>query len=407
MHSILFLSGLDFKEKSIQVIRKTPEAYVKAGYRVDYIVARDNLNNGNYFYEDEFSPAGVNVLRFYWWFPILRARLPRVFSLLLGKLSSFVVVIKLAWLGASLLRHNKYDIIYGYELQGVLAMNILRLFCLSSAQKTVSRFQGTHFLNEMFIEKQFLRLLFNIDWIIAIRLNSDLLIMTDDGTQGDVVIRRIKNDMCLGEVRFWPNGVNQINVPAECQSTRYSTVPTFISISRLVACKRVDRCLRLLSKLSKHGLSDFAYKIIGEGEQRKYLEHLASELGIRDKVYFFGSLKHSDIFYHINNADVFISMYEPSNVGNPLLEAIRANIVIVTLSNGDTGEWIQHGVNGLIYDPNTDFYDLAAVDIMNLLNDDEVKNKILSNLRVTEKERLWTWEQRLTAEVNDVSSLCR
>ena len=406
MHSILFLSGLDFKEKSIQVIRKTPEAYIKAGCRVDYIVARDNLKNGNYFYEDEFSPAGVNVLRFYWWFPILRARLPRVFSLPLGKLSSFVVVIKLAWLGASLLRHNKYDIIYGYELQGVLAMNILRLFCLSPTQKTVSRFQGT-FLNEMFMKRQIFRLLFNIDLIIAIRLASDLCIMTDDGTQGNLAIKKIKNKKQLDKVRFWVNGVDQINFSFTCKSTRYSPVPTFISISRLVTWKRVDRCIRLLSKLSKCGLNDFTYKIIGEGEQRKYLEYLASELGIGDKVNFLGSLNHSDIFHHIGKADMFVSMYDSSNVGNPLLEAMRANIVIVTLSNGDTGKWIQHRVNGLIYDPNTDFYDLAAVDIMNLLNDDEVKNKILSNLRVTEKERLWTWEQRLTAEVNDVSSLCR
>lgn len=30
--TILFLSALDFKEKSIQVIKKTPEAFVKAGW---------------------------------------------------------------------------------------------------------------------------------------------------------------------------------------------------------------------------------------------------------------------------------------------------------------------------------------------------------------------------------------
>jgi len=34
---------LDFKEKSIQVIRKTPEAYIEAGWDVHYVVARDGF----------------------------------------------------------------------------------------------------------------------------------------------------------------------------------------------------------------------------------------------------------------------------------------------------------------------------------------------------------------------------
>lgn len=51
MKKILFLSGLDFKDKSIQVIRKTPEAYVNSGWSVHYIVARDTSSKGNYYYE--------------------------------------------------------------------------------------------------------------------------------------------------------------------------------------------------------------------------------------------------------------------------------------------------------------------------------------------------------------------
>lgn len=63
---ILFLSALDFKEKSIQVIRKTPEAYVAAGWDVRYIVARDTTRRGNYSYEREINPDGVRIERFAW-----------------------------------------------------------------------------------------------------------------------------------------------------------------------------------------------------------------------------------------------------------------------------------------------------------------------------------------------------
>ena len=47
-------------------------------------------------------------------------------------------------------------------------------------------------------------------------------------------------------------------------------------------------------------------------------------------------------------------MYTSTNVGNPLLEAIRHNKIIVTLNNGDTGDWIKHRVSGLIYDVDDD-----------------------------------------------------
>ncbi len=63
--SILFLSANDFKEKSIQVIRKTPQAYIENGWNVNYIVARDNSKSGNYFYEKEINPKGARITRFY------------------------------------------------------------------------------------------------------------------------------------------------------------------------------------------------------------------------------------------------------------------------------------------------------------------------------------------------------
>ena len=51
-------------------------------------------------------------------------------------------------------------------------------------------------------------------------------------------------------------------------------------------------------------------------------------------------------------------MYESSNVGNPLLESIRLNKLILTLDNGGTSEWISHKVTGFIY-PVDDVKDLT------------------------------------------------
>ncbi|QFU01500.1 Glycosyl transferases group 1 [Halomonas sp. THAF5a] len=401
MKKVLFLSALDFKEKSIQVIRKTPESYVIAGWEVNCLVARDNCPDGNYFYEDEINIDGVNVTRFYWPFPKVRSYAGRYLGLLLSKLASLIVIIRLFAKAKKLLKSNQYDVIYGYELQGVLAMNLLKPF-LPKRTKLVSRFQGS-FLNEMFVNKQVLRVIFNLDLVLAIRANSDLLIMTDDGTQGDQAVRKIKGKKPYNMV-FWTNGVDllpkKLGKPFEKSSSL-----TFMSVSRLVGWKRVDRNLHILNKFLELGYTDFVYYIIGEGEQKAYLEELCNCLGLQKNVIFVGALSHSSVTSFLLNADIFLSMYDSSNVGNPLLEAIRANKIIVTLDNGDTGKWIQHKKHGLIYDPKNIDYSVIAKDMYNLIYDENMKCEILNNVRVLEKTKILTWDERLGKEVTTVGAL--
>ena len=405
---ILFLSGLDFKEKSIQVIRKTPDAYSAAGWYVDYVVARDNNPNGNYFYEAAINPEGVNVIRIFWPFPGLRSNLPRFLWLLFSKFVSLIVVVKLAMIGAKQLKMHKYDIIYGYELHGVLAMNLLRLLGLAKKIKKISRFQGT-FLNDMFEKKQYFRLLFNSDLILALRLDSDLLIMTNDGTQGDKAVARIKGKKKYNSV-FWVNGVDLLSVNCdEVDSLRREYLLrehyVFLSVSRLVRWKRIDKGLMILSELKKKGFTNFKYLIVGDGDSKTYLQEQVVVLGLQDDVVFVGSVQNKFVKYYLAVAHFFLSMYDSSNVGNPLLEAIRSHKIIITLSNGDTANWITHGINGLIYNPNDFFYKKAADDILNLIRDKLAYDKILYEVEMTEKKKLWTWDERLRAEIDRVESL--
>jgi glycosyltransferase involved in cell wall biosynthesis len=402
MKKVLFLSGLDFKDKSIQVIRKTPEAYVKKGWHVDYIVARDNVEGGNYFYEDEINPSGVHVYRVYWPLLKLRALFSRPFDLLLSKVSSGLVVIKLIYKALKLIKENDYDVVYGYELQGVLAMNLLKPF-LSKSTKKVSRFQGT-FLNEMLINKQYLRLFFNLDLLLAIRSNSDLLIMTNDGTQGDKAVQKVKGTKPY-RMEFWPNGVDSLPEQLVSPFEKPAGTTTFMSISRLVGWKKVERNIYLMSALKKLGVNDIKYYIIGDGDQKASLISLTNKLLLNDVVVFVGALKHKDVARYLVNADFFLSMYDSSNVGNPLLEAIRANKIIVTLSNGDTSDWVIHNDNGLIYEPDNIDYDKIAFDIKRVIDNPELKSSILENIKQTEESKLWTWEARLDKEIELVGNL--
>lgn len=397
---ILFLSALDFKEKSIQVIRKTPEYYASVGWEVDYIVARDNVSGGNYSYEREINPCGVNVNRFYWPFVKIRAVHYRYLALFLSKISSFIVIILLAFKGYKKIKSNSYDVVYGYELQGVLAVALLKPFLVK--EKIVTRFQGT-FVNEMLERKEWFRLIFNADLLMALRIKSDLTIMTDDGTQGDRALQKVRGAKQLGEIKFWTNGVDSIEHNSWPESANGKI--KIISISRLVGWKRVDRCIKIIEQMVERGFVNFEYEIIGGGEQREKLEQMVDNLSLRDFVKFSGALTHQEALNKLKKSQIFFSMYDSSNVGNPLLEAIRANKLILTLNNGDTGTWIEHGVNGFIYEPDDSFFEQAAQDVERVIYNSCVRESILKNLKLTELKKLFNWNERLSKEEEVVGNL--
>lgn len=402
---ILFVSAIDFKEKSIQVIRKTPEYYAKKGVEVDYVVARDNLVTGNYFYEDEITPEGVDVHRVYWPFPKMRARLFRYPALILTKLASVLVVLKLILKSRLLIKNNNYDVVYGYEIQGVIAVALMRKLGLVENMKVVSRFQGS-FLNEMIEGKQCARLAFNFDALIAMKSKCDLMILTDDGTKANQAVEKINPK---AKYIFVPNGVDipSKNDVGGCELLveRQEGMLTFVSVSRLVGWKRVERCLDLFKEIMDSYGGEAEYWILGDGEERSELEGRACDLGLKNRVKFLGAVKQSDVFGLLGQADVFLSMYDHSNVGNPLFEAMRLNKLIVTLDNGDTNLWIKHGVNGFIYNPNNLKFNQVADDVLAVLSNAEKHAKILHNLKLTADKRLWTWDERLLFEFNEVSQL--
>jgi glycosyltransferase involved in cell wall biosynthesis len=299
------------------------------------------------------------------------------------------------------MKNETFDVIYGYELQGVLALNLLKLFTTCSA-KTVTRFQGT-FLYEMFERKQYFRILYNLDLLFAVKSNSDLIIMTNDGTQGDKAMRKIKADSRYN-YRFWTNGVDEYS--SELSNIEIDSRPVkFISISRLVDWKRVDRGIKIIKSLLDSGFNDFTYTIVGEGGCRWELERLVEELDLQRYVIFTGGIKNSEVKDYLLNSHFFISMYDSSNVGNPLLEAIRARCCIVTLDNGDTAEWIVHKKNGLIYNPEHFDPKSIADDILEVMRTEHAHRDMINELRIIENEKLWTWSDRLRAEIEAVRSL--
>ncbi|MFM5280109.1 glycosyltransferase [Aeromonas caviae] len=399
MKKILFLSGIDFKEKSIQVIKKTPEAYVNAGWHVDYIVARDNSSSGNYFYEREININGATLYRTYWPFEKLRGINSRVLFLIFNKFASLLVVMKLAFLGGRCVLKNKYDIIYGYETHGVLAANMLRV--LSRGAKVVSRFQGVFYIKEHIKGKRYFSLLYNLDVLLALWLPSNLCIMTNDGTQGEDILKKI-NSHNLHNFLFISNGVDLKRTSKDV----YNSKSYAVMVSRLVKIKRVELALIAVSNfLEKRGFFPIGKIIVvGDGQEYESLTELAIKLNIEHIFEFVGAINNQLVRDILVGSAFCLSLYESSNIGNPFFESMALGIPFVAVNNGDTGKFVTHNYNGFLIDECDIlnqlelFFQKAACGILNL-------DALHLNAVEYSKKNIYTWEKRFAIELSRVDDI--
>jgi glycosyltransferase involved in cell wall biosynthesis len=102
-------------------------------------------------------------------------------------------------------------------------------------------------------------------------------------------------------------------------------------------------------------------------------------------------------------ADVFLSLNELSNVGNPLLEAMLAGRCILTLDEGDTRDLIMDGETGVLL-PTGEPAAIAAA-LSRLARDAEKRALLAKGALAFAQANFWSWEQRVDAEVDAVEAL--
>jgi len=296
---------------------------------------------------------------------------------------------------------KQVDLLYGYEVEFIPILHLLsKLFKIPY----VSRFQGT--ILYPFMNRKLWKLRYFAHYL-SIKLKSNLTIMTDDGTKGDVVIKRLRGS--LDKVLFLKNGVdfkkyNILNVSSSIQelvNEMSQFKNNFISVSRLEKWKRVDRSLDVYNQYKQYENSS-RFVIVGDGEEKKDLEKYVLDKNIQD-VIFTGGINADEVNYLLSYSNIFLSHYELSNVGNPLWEAINNQCLVVTIDNGDTGKIIKDNVNGIISDEK-DYIDNAHKLIK--LNKNKFE-EILQNATKTLKDNVQSWDERMEIEYLEVMNVIK
>lgn len=113
--------------------------------------------------------------------------------------------------------------------------------------------------------------------------------------------------------------------------------------------------------------------IIGEGEQRSYLESLVQSLGVSGSVMFIGWIPNNELPRYLASSDVYVSTSLSDGTSISLLEALACELAPVVTDIPANQPWVTDGENGFLV-PTGD-YEMLAAKIATLLKNEDVRIK--------------------------------
>jgi glycosyltransferase involved in cell wall biosynthesis len=291
------------------------------------------------------------------------------------------------------------DLVYGYEIYGTpVAAEAASSFGIPS----IARYQGTLMSVRQNMTGAGIRFWKHIH---ALRKTADLYIMTNDGTQGDRYL--IENGAPSDRIRFWMNGADFSIADLPVRDVRADNsipedAPVMLTVSRLSHWKRVDRALRVLAEVLDRGI-DAHLIVVGTGEEEVALKRLCTDLRLSGNAHFVGGVARSELASYYASADVLLSLYDFSNLANPVIEAMVLGRPVIALDTGGTSDLVKNGINGYLV-PVAEEGSVASL-AASLLEDPDEAARLGRTAATWARENLWTWGERLTAEKDEIAAL--
>ncbi|WP_447637162.1 N-acetyl-alpha-D-glucosaminyl L-malate synthase BshA [Flavobacterium microcysteis] len=181
------------------------------------------------------------------------------------------------------------------------------------------------------------------------------------------------------DIEVIPNFI-EINKPrldenAPCQRALMASKEERIitHISNFRAIKRIPDVVKVFYKIQKEIPAKLM--MVGEGPEKEKAEILCEELGISDKVIFFGNS--NDIDKILCYTDLFLLPSETESFGLAALEAMACGVPVISSNSGGLPEVNFSGISG--YLSNVGDVDDMAKNALSILANDEELSKFKQN----------------------------
>ena len=168
--------------------------------------------------------------------------------------------------------------------------------------------------------------------------------------------------------------------------------PCLLSVGRLSRRKGFDMSIRAVARLRAEGV-DVDYVIVGQGEDDAYLQALAAELRVADRVHLLGAVTEQDLPRWYNACDIFLMPNreiagDTEGFGMVFLEAAACGKPAIAGRAGGTEDAVLDGATGLRVDALEEV--AVAEAIASLLTDSE-RRRTLGDAALERARRDYGW----------------
>eukprot|EP00276_Gloeochaete_wittrockiana_P006534 CAMPEP_0184646834 /NCGR_PEP_ID=MMETSP0308-20130426/3626_1 /TAXON_ID=38269 /ORGANISM="Gloeochaete witrockiana, Strain SAG 46.84" /LENGTH=425 /DNA_ID=CAMNT_0027077249 /DNA_START=578 /DNA_END=1855 /DNA_ORIENTATION=+ len=158
--------------------------------------------------------------------------------------------------------------------------------------------------------------------------------------------------------------------------------PLLVHVGRLGAEKNLQHLRPILERLET---KDVRLGVVGAGPYRDKIE---SSLEGTEAV-FTGLLQGDELSQAYASADIFVMPSETETLGFVVLEAMASGTAVVACRAGGIPDLVDHGITGMLYDPED--MDGAAKAVDELLSNPTLRENIVARAR--EKAEQWGWKR--------------
>lgn len=170
---------------------------------------------------------------------------------------------------------------------------------------------------------------------------NNIVFVSNDAKKGFEKLLNIHKNL---KTIYNPIDVNEIRQKAQRDKVHYDQL-TICSVGRLVKPKGFERLIRVHSMLLKKGIKH-QLLLVGEGEERKSLEHLCHQLDVTSSVTLLGF--QTNPYKYIQASDIYVSSSRAEGLPLVVAEALILGKPVISTRCSGPVELLDNGKYGLV-----------------------------------------------------------
>ena len=231
-----------------------------------------------------------------------------------------------------------------------------------------------------------------LPWLFRSQISKLVLRNTDAAVALTNDMKREVQKICHKEVSVIPNGIDlsgfknlsREDARTKLQIKQDEKIVLFVGTLRPV--KGLKYLIQAMGIITKQD-AGVKLLLIGDGEEREYLENLAKQLDLKEEVIFAGKVPNEEVPQYTAASDLFVLPSLSEGFPVTVLEAMASGLPIVTTNVKGLPEIVKEGENGFLVEPRNP--EQIAEKVLLLLGNDELRERISENNR--EKAKRYSW----------------